>query len=64
MAPTNQFWAEPGSHARQAVETQGQSLQQGLAHLQTDMQDRRLPLTDMTAYKVGKDLAITPGAVV
>ena len=63
MAPTNQFWLNPEA-MRRAVETQGQSLQQGLAHLQTDMQDRRLPLTDMTAYKVGKDLAITPGAVV
>ena len=63
MAPTNQFWLNPEA-MRRAVETQGQSLQQGLSYLQTDLSDRRLPLTEMAAYKVGRDLAVTPGAVV
>lgn len=63
VAPTNQFWLNPEA-LRRAVETNGQSLQQGFEYLQTDLREHRLPLTEMSAYEVGKDLAITPGAVV
>lgn len=63
MAPTNQFWLNPEA-MRRAVETQGQSLRQGFEFLQADLRDRRLPLTETSVYEVGKDLAVTPGAVV
>ena len=49
---------------RRAVETQGLSLKQGVDYLQADLCEHRLPLTDMTAYAVGKNLATTSGAVV
>ena len=63
MAPTNQFLLNPEA-MRRAMETQGESLRKGFEYLQADLRDRRLPLTEMSAYTVGKDLAITPGAVV
>ena len=63
LAPTNFFATNP--HAQKlALETRGQSLQQGLDFFLSDLQTRRLPLTDLTAYKVGKDIALTPGAVI
>lgn len=67
-------WAEAASPAnflltnpqaqKKALETHGQSLSQGLALLLTDLQKGRLTQTDESNFKVGENLAITPGAVV
>lgn len=63
LAPTNFYLTNP--HAQKlAVESYGQNLQQGLELLAADLLARRLPLTDLSAYTVGKDLALTPGVVV
>ena len=63
LAPTNFFATNP--HAQKlAIETHGRNLQDGLELFASDVQSRRLPLTDLSAYTVGKDLALTPGAVV
>jgi polyhydroxyalkanoate synthase len=63
LSPTNFFITNP--HAQKlAIETNGQSLQDGLELLAEDIRSRRLPLTDLSAYTVGKDLAVTQGAVV
>lgn len=63
MAPTNFLLTNP--HAlKLALETNGESLQKGLELFIADLQIRRLPLTDLSAYQVGRDIALTPGAVV
>ena len=63
LAPTNFLPTNPQA-IRLAIETGGRSLQKGCELFLTDLQTRRLPLSDMSAFKVGKDLAKTLGAVV
>lgn len=63
LAPTNFFATNPYAQ-KLALETGGKSLQDGFELFMSDVQFRRLPLTDLTAYTVGKDLALTAGAVV
>ena len=47
-----------------AIDTQGQSLAQGLQHLMQDMQRGRISMSDESAFEVGRNLATTPGSVV
>ncbi len=49
---------------RLAVETKEQCLIDGLTNLLTDMEKGRISITDEEAFEVGKNLAITPGAVI
>lgn len=63
LAPTNFFATNPCAQ-KLALETSGKSLQEGAELFMSDIQSRRLPLTDSSAYTIGKDLALTPGAVV
>jgi len=53
---------------RETAETHGENLRKGFAHLMADLQDGsgglRPRQTDMSAFEVGKNVAISPGAVV
>ncbi|MND85304.1 Poly-beta-hydroxybutyrate polymerase [compost metagenome] len=46
------------------METRGASLISGLQHLASDLQEGKMRQCDSAAYKVGSDLATTPGEVV
>ncbi len=63
MSPTN-FAATNPEVISQAIETKGQSLIDGLKNLLTDLERGRITMTDESAFQVGKNLAITPGAVI
>jgi polyhydroxyalkanoate synthase len=49
---------------RQALATKGESLTRGLANLLGDVHKGRISQTDEAAFEVGRNLAVTPGAVV
>ncbi|WP_291769155.1 class I poly(R)-hydroxyalkanoic acid synthase [Castellaniella sp.] len=62
-APSNFLGSNP--QAMQALlQTGGDSLQQGLANLLRDLQRGRITQTDESAFEPGRNLAVTPGAVV
>jgi polyhydroxyalkanoate synthase len=67
MSPTNFLATNPDALER-AVQTEGQSLVQGLENLVRDLEankgDLLVTLADRSAFKVGVDLATTPGSVV
>jgi len=62
-APTNFFLTNPEAIQR-AVETEGESVRRGLANLQADIEAGRITMTDERVFKVGGNLAVTPGEVV
>ena len=65
LAPTNTLAGNPAA-VRRAVQTRGRSLLKGTRHLVHDVvHNGGMPTqTDRGAFSVGKDLAVTPGAVV
>ncbi len=67
LAPTN-FLATNPDALEKAVATDGASLVQGLENLIADLETHRgdllVTLSDRTAFRVGENLATTPGAVV
>ena len=62
-APSNFLVSNPDALQR-AAETQGGSLLTGLLHLASDLQEGKMRQCDSGAFKVGVDLASTPGEVV
>ncbi len=62
-APSNFLASNPDALQR-AVETRGASLVTGLQHLASDLQEGKMRQCDSGAFKVGVDLATTPGEVV
>jgi polyhydroxyalkanoate synthase len=62
-SPANFLALNPEAQ-KKAIETQGASLQQGLINLWHDLGQGHLSQTDESAFEVGKNLAITEGAVV
>jgi polyhydroxyalkanoate synthase subunit PhaC len=62
-APTN-FLATNPVAIRKAIESGGETLRRGLQNALEDIEAGTLRLADPDAFKVGKDLAVTPGAVV
>ncbi|MDH2908911.1 MAG: alpha/beta fold hydrolase [Candidatus Eremiobacteraeota bacterium] len=64
-APSNVPWMNPNV-IKTAMETGGQSLQQGLANYMDDMQNNKgMPRqVDTSKFKLGVNLAATPGRVV
>lgn len=63
MSPAN-FLATNPEVLHLCKETQGASLQAGFSNLMSDLQKGRLTQTDESAFEVGRNLAVTPGAVV
>lgn len=63
MSPAN-FAATNPEVIRRALETGGESLARGLRNLIGDVEKRRITQTDESAFEVGRNLAVTPGAVV
>jgi polyhydroxyalkanoate synthase subunit PhaC len=62
-SPANLLAFNPEAQ-RRAVETQGQSIGQGLQQLWHDMAQGHLSQTDETAFEVGRNVATSEGAVV
>jgi polyhydroxyalkanoate synthase subunit PhaC len=65
LAPTNAFWSNPAAHKR-AYDTAGLSMLRGLRNLAKDVvQNGGMPrMVDTRPFKVGENIAATPGAVV
>ncbi|KWZ42969.1 poly-beta-hydroxybutyrate polymerase [Burkholderia savannae] len=62
-APSNFLALNPEAQ-KNLVETQGESLRLGMKNLLADMQRGKISQTDETQFVVGKNLAVTEGAVV
>lgn len=63
MSPANSPFTNPVA-LEKAVETKGASLMAGMQHLLHDMQRGQLTHTDPDAFKLGENIAATPGKVV
>src|SRR5918912_4073408 len=63
MSPANYLATNPEA-IRLAIETKGESLAAGLRNLIEDIRKGRISTTNETAFEVGGNLAVTPGAVV
>jgi polyhydroxyalkanoate synthase subunit PhaC len=65
LAPTNTLLGNPAA-VKRFIDTGGESAVRGFMHLLEDFaQNRGMPSqVDKTAFQVGKNLALTPGAVV
>ncbi len=63
MSPANSPLTNPVALNR-AVETKGQSLMSGLQHLVEDLKRGQLTHTDPQAFRLGENIAVTPGKVV
>ncbi len=63
MSPAN-FAATNPEALKLALETQGESLTQGIRQLLEDVHKGRISITDESVFEVGKNLAVTEGAVV
>ena len=62
-APSNFLALNPEAQ-RKAIETQGQSIAQGITHLLSDLKQGHLSQTDESKFEVGRNVATTEGAVV
>lgn len=63
LAPTN-FAATNPEFIKTAVETKGESIAQGIRNLMADLEKGRISMTDDSAFEVGRNLGVSPGAVV
>ena len=63
VSPAN-FLATNPEAQQKIVETGGESLTKGVAHLIADMQKGRISQTDEAAFEIGKSVALTEGAVI
>jgi polyhydroxyalkanoate synthase len=63
MSPAN-FLATNPEAQQKILETKGESLARGMAHMLSDLQKGHISQTDETAFEVGRNVANTEGAVV
>lgn len=63
VAPTNFFWTNPVA-MRKAVESRGESVVRGFRNFQEDLKAGNVRMVVGDGFKVGGNLATTPGAVV
>lgn len=63
MSPANSPFTNPVA-IEKAVETKGASLMAGMQHMLHDMQRGQLTHTDPDAFRLGENIAATPGKVV
>lgn len=63
FSPSN-FIATNPEVIKLAQETNGQSLIDGFKNLMDDIDKGKISQTDMTAFEVGRNLAVTPGSVI
>lgn len=63
MSPANSPLTNPVA-LEKAIETQGQSLMAGVGHFMRDMQRGQLTHTDPDAFRLGENIACTPGKVI
>ncbi len=62
-SPANCAWSNPEALTR-AARTQGASLAEGLRNLRADLPKGMVSMVDESAFGVGRNLGVTPGAVV
>ena len=62
-SPSNYLALNPEAQ-RKALETKGESIAQGLAHLWGDLQQGHVSQTDESGFEVGRNVATSEGAVV
>jgi polyhydroxyalkanoate synthase subunit PhaC len=63
MSPANSPFTNPVA-LNKAVETKGASLMKGMQHALADMQRGQLTHTDPNAFRLGENIAATPGKIV
>jgi polyhydroxyalkanoate synthase subunit PhaC len=63
VSPSN-FLATNPDALKLAVESQGQSIRDGFENLREDVAKGHVSITDEAAFEVGKNIAVSPGAVV
>jgi len=63
ISPANFPWSNPEA-LKLASETQGESVSKGLRNLAADIERGLVSMTDESAFEVGRNLAVTAGAVV
>jgi polyhydroxyalkanoate synthase len=62
-APSNYLLTNPEA-IKAAMESRGETLQEGLKNLLADMEKGRISMTDESAFEVGRNIAVSKGAVV
>lgn len=63
MSPANSPFTNPVA-LNKAIETKGQSLVSGIGHMMNDLQRGQLTHTDSAAFRLGENIACTPGKVI
>ena len=62
-APSNYLMTNPEA-LKEAMDSRGESLQEGLKNLLADLEKGRISMTDESAFEVGRNVGTSKGAVV